>query len=228
MIKAILFDFDGLILDTETTEYQSWQEIYTDHGLNMDLHVWAECIGRPKGYFDAYAYFEQQYGKKVDINRIRVNRRKRNNELNAARDIMPGIFEYLIRGKEQGLKLAVASSSDRKWVEGHMGRLGVIDYFDLLVCKEDTTNHKPLPDPYLKALDELKIKPTEAIALEDSPNGIKSAKAAGVFCVAVPNEVTKELNLKEADIIIDSLDRYPLDNLIKGLIENQELRTLSL
>ena len=211
MLKAFIFDFDGLILDTETTEYQSWQEIYADYGVEMAIDTWADCIGRPRGHFDAYAHLEMECGHKIDRDVVRAKRRKRNAELIAAQSILPGILDYIVYAHQHGIKLAIASSSDRKWVKGHLDRFQLTKNFDVIVCEEDTKNHKPSPEPYLQVLRLLKVRASEAVAFEDSPNGIKAAKAAGIFCIAVPNEVTRQLKIQEADIIVNSLDKLPPD-----------------
>jgi len=215
MLKAFILDFDGLILDTETTEYQSWLEIYADYGVDMTIDIWADCIGRPRGHFDAYAHLEMKCGHKIDRDVIRAKRRKRNAELNATQSILPGILNYIAYAQQHGIKLAIASSSDRKWVIGHLDRLQLTNDFDVIVCEEDTGNHKPSPEPYLEVLRLLKIRSSEAAAFEDSPNGIKAAKAAGIFCIAVPNEITRKLKIQEADIIVNSLDKLP-PGILKG------------
>ena len=90
-------------------------------------------------------------------------------------------------------------------------------FFDVLICAEDTTSHKPEPGPYLAALSKLGCQPREGLAFEDSPNGILSAKAAGLFCVAVPNPVTRGLALDRADLLVDSLDALSLEELMEKI-----------
>jgi HAD superfamily hydrolase (TIGR01509 family) len=127
------------------------------------------------------------------------------------------VLQYIADAKRLGLKLAVASSSDRAWVERHLERLGLLKEFDCIKCAEDVEQVKPNPDLYLAVLDELGLRALEAIALEDSPKGITSAKAAGVFCVAVPNALTRQLATDHADLRLDSLAEVPLEALISRI-----------
>ena len=136
-------------------------------------------------------------------------------ELIAFEPVRPGVRDYLDAARRLGLGLAVASSSSRRWVAGHLERLGLADRFDVLCCAEDVTRVKPHPDLYVAALKALGAASVAAIALEDSPNGVLAAKRAGLFCVAVPNPLTAKLDLSAADIRLASLDELPLPALLR-------------
>jgi len=213
-IQALIFDFDGLILDTESTEYQSWQELFADHGCRLSLDLWVDCIGRPRGYFDFYTHLKEMKGTATDREQIRIQRHTRVRELNLVQPIQPGVVNYLQDARQLGLKIGLASSSSRVWVHGHLERLALYQYFTVTKCVEDTGTHKPDPGPYLAALDALNVLPSEAVAFEDSPNGIASAKAAGILCVAVPNPMTQLLQLDHADYRLDSFASMPLQDLL--------------
>ena len=213
-IRALIFDFDGLILDTESTEYQSWQELFTTHGCQLSLDRWIDCIGRPRGYFDFYAHLEEMKGAVIDREQIRTERHARVRELNLVQPIQPGLVDYLQDARRLGLKMGLASSSSRVWVHGHLERLALYHYFAATKCVEDTGTHKPDPGPYLAVLDALNVLPNEAVAFEDSPNGIASAKAAGTLCVAVPNPMTQHLQLHHADYRLDSFASLSLSDLL--------------
>ncbi len=216
-IRAIVFDFDGLILDTETPELVAWQEIFREYGCELPIDVWADCIGRPSGYFDTCSYLEKLSGRTIDHEATKARRRARSQELMEQEGAMPGVEDYLHQARALGLKTAIASSSSSGWVVGHLKRLGLDSLFDSFTCSEHTSNHKPNPEPYLCALRSLGIPPADAFALEDSPNGVTAAKAAGLFCVAVPNPVTGRLDLSHADLIIPSLKEKPLEELIRHI-----------
>jgi beta-phosphoglucomutase-like phosphatase (HAD superfamily) len=110
------------------------------------------------------------------------------------------------------------TSGPSDWVAWHLDRLGQAGGWDCIVCaNHDATVAKPRPALYLKALDELGIGASEAAAIEDSPNGVAAAKAAGLFCVAAPNSVTAGLDLSAADIVVDSLADLPLSALAERL-----------
>jgi HAD superfamily hydrolase (TIGR01509 family) len=205
MIKALIFDFDGIIIDSETPELTAWQEAFAAHGRELALELWADVVGRPHTHFDFFAYFRQQVNPAVDMEQFRRSHRARVIGLTLQQPILPGVESYLRDASKLGLKIGVASSSTGSHVRGHLARLGLLDYFHTAICFEDTDEHKPDPAPYLEVLDRLGLSPHEALAIEDSPNGVASAKAAGIFCVAVPNPVTRLLPLDHADHRMESL-----------------------
>jgi HAD superfamily hydrolase (TIGR01509 family) len=216
-IKAAIFDFDGLILDTESAEFQSWQEVFAGHGRQLELEFWADVIGRPRSYFDMYAHFQQLTDSLVDIEQLRKERRARVKELILAQPILPGVREYLSAARELGLRIGLASSSGREYVCGHLERLGLFQFFDATKCFEDTPEHKPNPGPYRAVLKALALAPHEAVAFEDSPNGVASAQAAGIFCIAVPNPVTNRLPLDNADYLLTSLNAESLQQILQRI-----------
>jgi HAD superfamily hydrolase (TIGR01509 family) len=216
-IRALVFDFDGLILDTESTDFQSWQEVFAAHGCELRLEAWADCIGRPSGHFDPHAHLEQLRGAPIPRDQVQAVRCARFQELTLRQAIRPGVLAYLHDAQRLGLRLGLASSSDRAWAHGHLERLGLRGYFAVTKCLEDTGTHKPDPAPYLVALAALGVPPGEAVAFEDSPNGIAAAKAAGMWCVAVPNPVTRHLRLDRTDYRLESLAQLPLPSLLQEL-----------
>jgi HAD superfamily hydrolase (TIGR01509 family) len=213
VIQALIFDFDGLILDTEGPDYQSWQEVYQDYGCPLPMSEWAKWIGT-MGTFDPYAYLEGQLGRPVDRAAIRARRRARFGELMAGQSLLPGVREYVLEAKRLGLQTGIASSSPRDWIVSHLGSLGLEPYFDRIRCGDDVAYTKPDPAVYRAALEALGVHPNQAIALEDSPNGVQSAKRAGLYCVAVPNALTRELDLSRADLQLGSLAELPLAELL--------------
>jgi HAD superfamily hydrolase (TIGR01509 family) len=214
MIKALIFDFDGLILDTEVPEYQSWVELYQAYGCKLPIEKWLASIGTTNA-FNPYEYLEQQLGREIDHAEVRTQRRARFAELMADQTILPGVQEYITTAKRLGLKLAVASSSPRSWVIGHLSHFGLETHFDAIRCGDEVKATKPDPALYLAALQALEIEASEAIALEDSPNGILAAKRAGIFCVAIPNALTKQLSLSLADFQMSSLADLPLEQILQ-------------
>ncbi|OLD99009.1 MAG: hypothetical protein AUG91_07750 [Actinobacteria bacterium 13_1_20CM_4_69_9] len=128
----------------------------------------------------------------------------------------PGIADYLAEAERRGLKTAIVSSSTTEWIERHLQRLDRVNGWGAIVAANgDVERAKPQPDLYLEALDVLALQPSEAIAFEDSLNGIRAAKGAGVFVVAVPNPITETFALDEADLLLSSLDQLPLDELLE-------------
>jgi len=222
MIKALIFDFDGLILDTESPEFQAWQEVFTAHGHELRADLWADLIGRPRTYFDMYAYFKELNGPLTDLDVLRKDRRTRVVQLVLKQPILPGVRTYLTEAREMGLKIGLASSSGGDYVRGHLRRLDLFNYFHVTKCFEDTELHKPDPEPYLAVLEAMSVSPGEAVAFEDSPNGVAAARAAGIFCVAVPNPITECLSLAHADLCLKSLADESLPQLLSRACETDK------
>jgi HAD superfamily hydrolase (TIGR01509 family) len=214
---ALIFDFDGLILDTESTELAGWQEIYRLHDRQLTITMWADAVGRPNSHFEPCEALEKMIGRTLDRPALWDKKRAICRELNLKIQARDGVQNYLRDARSLGLKIGLASSSDRAWVAGHLQRLGLLHYFHTLTTFEDTPTHKPEPGPYLAALKSLNVTASQAIALEDSAHGIAAAKAAGLFCVAVPNPVTQQMNLQHADLLLPSLLSLPLAKLLDRL-----------
>ncbi|HZD56255.1 MAG TPA: HAD family hydrolase [Anaerolineales bacterium] len=215
MIRALIFDFDGLILDTEGPIYQSWRELFQKYDCDLRLETWAKIIGVPVGTLDPFTLLEEKLGYPVDRAALSPERRAREDELNARQPVLPGVEAYIAEAKRLGLGLAIASSSSCKWITRHLTRLGLLSHFDCIRASDDVDRAKPDPDLYLSALECLNVEPHQAIALEDSPNGVMAAKRAGLFCVAVPNPLTRELPLDHADLRLDTLAEMPLEELLR-------------
>ena len=216
MIEAIIFDFDGLIIDSELPDYEVWQEIYRAHGCDLSFDDWAQGIGS-MDTFDPYGHLEAQLGRPVDRAAVRAERQRRYHELVVRQPILPGVEAYLADARRLGLKLAVASSSPRSWVAGHLARLGLDHHFDCLACGDEVARTKPDPAVYQVALRALGTPPERSVALEDSPNGALAAKAAGMRCVVVPNPLTRHLSFQGADLRLESLADLPLAHLLSLL-----------
>jgi HAD superfamily hydrolase (TIGR01509 family) len=221
-IRALIFDFDGLILETETPAFQAWDDIFREHGVELSRERWHDYIGREGGWFDVYAHLEELLGRSIDRDAVKARRAARRDELVNAEKILAGVAELFAEAKARGLKVGVASSSSREWVCGHLDRLAFMEGWDAIVCRADVEHAKPAPDLYLKAVDSLGVAPREAIALEDSPNGVTSAKAAGLRCVAIPNPLTSALDLSHADLHLSSLADLTLDDLLRRLGERAD------
>ena len=205
-IKALIFDFDGLILDTETPEFDVLQEIYTEYNTELSIEKWGQIIGGiGETNFDPLLELEKLVGAKITRDDLEKRWRKESNARIALNPILPGVLELLNEAQDRALKLAVASSSPHSWVDTHLQRLGIFDRFDHIICADDVTRTKPSPELFLLALSRLKLRADKAIIFEDSPNGVKAANAAGVFVVAVPNPVTSQLSFSGEYLRLKSL-----------------------
>lgn len=212
-IRALIFDFDGLIVDTESPEFETWLEIFNEFGAELKFEEWVACLGTSAAAFDAAAILYQRTGITTDNETLWTEQKKRSIQKANRLQPLPGIENLVKEATNAGLHLAVASSSPRMWVEGHLERLGLLPYFQVVLTKEDVSSVKPDPALYLKAMHLLGVDAYQAIALEDSPNGIRAARRAGLFCVAIPNPISKRLDLSEASFILESLDQVTLREL---------------
>lgn len=214
-LQAIIFDFDGLILDTESTLYASWQHLFQEHGHAFPLERWAANVG---GYqydvFDPVQHLEFLTGRPVDREAVNDARRAWYLDRVHQLDVMPGVREAVVAALGRGLRLAIASSSSRNWVFGHLERLRLAEYFEVLCCGSEVDAVKPDPALYHLALQRLSLTSGQAFVLEDSPKGIAAARAASLYCVAVPNPVTRMSPLDGCSRRIDSLAAMPFSQLI--------------
>lgn len=212
MTGALIFDFDGTLVDTEAAVLVAWQETFRERGGELPLDVWHTVIGTQN---TASAMFELLAKEDEHLDRlaVRTGVRARVTELLESVGPRPGVLEYLAEAEDQGLRLAIASSSTGDWVGTQLARLDLADAFEA-VLTGDLHEAKPSPDLYLAALAALDLPASAAIAFEDSPHGVTAAKAAGLTCVAVPNPITAVLNFDHADIVLGSLADEPLSALL--------------
>lgn len=215
MIKALIFDFDGLIIDTESAIYQSYCEIYAEHNCTLPLERWAQGIGTTDTEYDPYTDLEAMIGVKLDRIALKGRQVPRETELIKQLPVLPGVEAILKDAHRLGLKVGVASSASCSWIEGHLSRLGLLPYFDCLVGRDDVTVSKPSPALFQTVLETFEIEPGEAVVFEDSLNGILAARRAGIFVIWVPNPLTRLLPINGADMQLGSLAELPLESLLE-------------
>jgi len=216
VIRAIVFDFDGLILDTEEPVYRSWLEVYQAHGQELPFERWVQIVGSTTSGFHPQHHLEERIGRPLpkDVLDRRIGRRT---EMILANAALPGVVQHLDAARELGMRLGCASSSTQEWVRGHLARLGILERFDCIKCRDDVAHAKPEPDLYVAVLDCLGVAAADAIAIEDSPNGVAAAKRAGLRCVAIPNSITARLDLSQADLVLNSLADVSMAELLERL-----------
>jgi HAD superfamily hydrolase (TIGR01509 family) len=221
-LKALLFDFDGLIADTEMPVYLSWQALYREYEVELPFKDWLRCIGADFGpdTFDPVATLEAELGRTLDWETVGPRRRAIEMHLIERILPLPGVEELIDTARAAGIKLAVASSSPHAWVDGHLRRLGLFERFDAVICEEDVEKIKPAPDLFLKAAATLGVAPAEAVVLEDSPHGLAAAASAGMFSVAVPNELTRHLDTSQANLRVATLGDLSLERLQAAMTAN--------
>lgn len=221
-IQALLFDFDGTIVDTESAAFRAWRETFEAHGHELLLRDWSAAIGTIGGY-DPIGQLERLTGRALEPEAVREAVRRRHLELVELEALRPGIAEYVAAAAEHGLEIAVVTSATGEWVSAMLDRLALAEGWHSFHCADgDRGVAKPRPDLYLRALEALAVEPHEAIAIEDSPNGVLAAKQAGLLCVATPNDVTRELDLSAADLVVPSLAELPLRRLLEWAAEQRQ------
>lgn len=213
-IKALIFDFDGLILDTETPEYEILVELFQSYGLTFPIEEWAKAVGASLGAFDPFAYLASRTALPVDQSALKQVFLQRAIALIEQQPPLPGVLSLLDQAGQAGLSLAVASSSPSDWVHNHLKRLNLHHRFQSILTRDNVTHPKPHPELYLTTLQVFNLQPHQAIVFEDSPNGITAARTAGIFCVGVPNRVTRLLDTSRASLTLSSLADLTLDQLI--------------
>jgi HAD superfamily hydrolase (TIGR01509 family) len=218
-LRAVLFDFDGLILDTETTRLQAWTTGLARLGVAIDVAAYLRLthdppvcsrnqLARALLHDDRGAEFTAALVDQVSAESLR---------LATALEAMPGSRELVSAAGETGIYTALVTGSARPWIDHHLPRLGLADAFDVIVARGDAPADKPDPAPYRLALKTLGITADQAIALDDSPIGVAAAHGAGVACVAVPNRVTTGLEFGSACAVLPSLSNTTIESLAQTL-----------
>ena len=225
-VKALIFDFDGLLVDTETLHHRVWTSIYQRHGVELRLDRWLLDLGT-HGMFDPAADIEELSGQKVDHAALREEQRTEHHRLVEQEPLRPGVETLLEAGKQAGLPMAVASSSNREWVERWLAHHGIRSYFTCVRTRDDVQQVKPAPDLFLAAAGCLGTAPADCVVFEDSPNGMKAAAAAGIPCVAVPTNLLDEVELPAVAFRLRTLGDLSLAELIRRLdqLNSQEAAT---
>ena len=216
-LQAVIFDFDGLICDTETAAYEAWSEIFGEHGVVLRRETWMVCVGAAESPFDPVSHLQELTGRlDLDRTRIMADKERRKAEVSHRLDTLPGVCDRLEEAKSLGIPLGLASSSYSDWVLGHLDRLKLRSYFTVIRTRDDVVHAKPAPDLPLSAAAGLGIAATSCLVLEDSLNGLRAAKAAGARCFVVPNPVTIGSDFAQADAILGSMHDLSLATVFAG------------
>ena len=210
MIRALIFDFDGLILDTETPLIDAYGDVHSAHGRPFDRAEFFGAVGHVDYTFNPWRAF----GPDANEATLEGERHVHNRRRTLAQPLLPGVVALLAAARTVGLRLGVASNSSHNHVEGHLTRLGLHAHFEFFACRGDTPSPKPEPDLYRLVLSRFGLRGAEAIAFEDSPPGVLAAKRAGLHVVAVPNPATAHHDFAHADLRISSLANVTLEDLV--------------
>lgn len=215
ILGAAIFDCDGLLADTETPDFEAWRVIYASHGLPFPVEAWAQTVGLAKGHQvqDWHAPLAEVVGPSYDRDAVQSRRRAHYQAaINALRP-MPGVVALLDALAAEHLPCAVATNSDRAWVERVLEVTGLRSRFSAIATADEVDHPKPAPDVYLLAAQRLGVAPEYCVAFEDSPRGLAAAHAAGMFTIAVPTAMTYHLEFPQAHLRVPSLEHVTLKDL---------------
>lgn len=220
--QAVIFDLDGLIIESETANLHIWQREFAREGLVFDMAGYQNLIGayHVVGGYRPHQVLADHRNDGVSARELLDAMKKEALQTIVKGEAKPGVLKILDEAEERGLLLAIGSSSERDWVHGHLKRLGIFDRFDTIVTAEDVNrNAKPAPDIYLKVLENLGVDAQNALVLEDSNNGVVASHRAGIRVVAVPTQVTLGQDFSLAATVIPSLEALNLEDFFPSLVE---------
>ena len=215
-VDAVVFDFDGLLMDTETTSLASWQHEWRWHGLELDAGTFFADHGGDVSQV-RYAALAAAVGAAYDQAASHARRLAYRDQLNASLELLPGIAGWLGQAGQLGIRLAVATSSPRAWASRHLAGRGSLDAFEFLAGGDEVARPKPDPGVYLLALERLGLPADRVLAVEDSAHGVAAAQAAGVRCVAIPNPHADVARFASADLVLSSAACLRLDEVLCAL-----------
>lgn len=201
-MKAIIFDMDGVLFDTERLCMDSWIAVARENGIPDMEAFFPRCIGRNQT--DTAALFREFYGGSYDYERFRQQSSERFHEdiVQKGMPVKKGAREILEFLRQRKYRIGLASSSSRHSVEEHLERTGLREYFQSLTTGDMVEHSKPQPDIYLMACESLGVVPQEAMAIEDSPNGIRAAYSAGMIPIMVPDLIEPDQEMQEKSMLI--------------------------
>ncbi len=203
--KAVIFDFDGLLVDTEYAIYTSWLRVFKAEGHPLPLNLFNQCLGSGYTHWNPGDHLEHLTGKTYDWDAVNARRQTEIVSDLEHEGLFPGAQELIERLYKTGIPMGVASSSSHRWVDNWLNKLGITPYFKTVVCRDDGLAVKPAPDLFLKAAENLGVPPETCLVLEDSQNGVTAAVNAGMKVIAIPNRVTREADFSKATCRINAI-----------------------
>jgi HAD superfamily hydrolase (TIGR01509 family) len=210
MIRAIVLDFDGLIVDTETPIIEAYGDVHAQHGLPFERGDFAAGVGHYDFAFDPWRAFDPSFDRET----LETLRRQHNRARTQRQPVLPGIAALLEAAGQMKLRIGLASNSPHEWVEPNLERLGLRSHFEFIACRGDVPAPKPEPDIYRHVLNHFGVRGHEAIAFEDSTAGSLAAKRAGLWVVTIPNPSTAHHDFAHSHLHLASMAEKSLANLI--------------
>jgi HAD superfamily hydrolase (TIGR01509 family) len=219
-VVAVIFDFDGLLMDTESTMFESWRFEWGQWGLELD----------PSGFFanhggdvteERYRALAAAVGRRYDRALSQARRIEYRDRLHETLDVKPGLRDWIREGRQWGLRLAIASSSPRPWLDSHLGRAALLAEFEVIATGDEVEQHKPDPAVYRLALRRLGLDPDRAVAVEDTAHGVRAAQSAGLACIAIPNPFVAVGAVAGAELVLSSAEGVSLGDALEQVTANK-------
>jgi HAD superfamily hydrolase (TIGR01509 family) len=214
--SAVIFDFDGLIIDSETPLFDIWASVYASHGAELSMEEWQHALGT-QGGFDPFAHLSTMLERTLDRDTLAIFVREEHWRLCGDQPLLPGVRERMDEARALSLGVAVASSSPSSWVRPWLERHDLMPRVDAVCTREDVHHVKPAPDLFLLAARRMHVEPASCLVFEDSPNGLRAAHAAGMQSVAVPNSLTRGLPLPDPHLVLASMADMTLGEILERL-----------
>jgi HAD superfamily hydrolase (TIGR01509 family) len=212
---AIVFDFDGTMVDTETAEYEAVRRVFADYGLDVAPDQWMRVVGTTWS-LDWVDELHNATAGVADPHEVRRRKRAYSTELDQTTVLRPGLLALLDEIRAHEIPMAIASNSPSDWIEFQLDRLGLTAYFPVSVTIDRVVRGKPFPDPYLDAARLLGAPPCDSVAFEDSEAGTQSAVSAGLFVIAAPGPMTITHDLSAAHMLIDGFEGFTLADVARA------------
>ena len=215
--RAVIFDFDGLIIDSESPLFDMWREIYTQNGAELTLESWSRALGTHNG-FDPYEHLAACTGVRLSREEWAPRLREEHWRRCELLPLLPGVRDRLAEARTLGMSTAVASSSGSAWVRPWLERHDLISSIDAVCTRDDVATVKPAPDLFLLAARRLGVQPADCLVFEDTPNGLTAAHLAGMWAIAVPGPLTRTLEMPSPHVVLTSLAASTLAALQRELV----------
>lgn len=212
MIKAVIFDMDGVIIDSEPTHIESDQLTFKNLGIEVSHEELNQYVGVSNPVM--WAEMKEKYNLAEYVETLLEKQSYYKNYLFGSKKLEPitGIPGLLAEIRDGGAKIGLASSSNRDFIEMILNRLGIIRYFDVIVSGDEVKKSKPEPDIFLKAAEGLKVNPEDCLVIEDSQHGVKAANLAGMKCIGFHNPNSGIHDLSLADTVVNSITEINIKN----------------
>lgn len=216
-VDALVFDLDGLILDTESVVHNVWLSIFEQHGCTFTEEEWSHAVGGEGDFRPLDTLHQRSIAPVEGVTSLLETIQSQIEVRLEGLAPLPGVVSWMQDARKFGIRVGVASNSPRAWVETRLNQAGLCYLVDVMSCRDESDNPKPAPDIYLKACSRLGASPHRSVAVEDSRTGVAAAKAAGLRCIAVPNGLTRHHDLSAADLVVDSLASVDFVEAIKRI-----------